>query len=71
MTFPKSEESWEYDGVLSYSAEYHMTIIGFSLGILLGGSKKIQKEASKEMPYLIGTFLLGFVIRYEYDQWNG
>ena len=68
---PTKESDTEYNALFSYIKEWHMAIVGAAVGFILGRSKTLQKEFSKEPHYLIGSALLTFIIVQKYEQWNG
>jgi hypothetical protein len=68
---PESESDGSYNWLFSHSGEWHMAIWGIVIGFILGGSKTLRREVSKESQYVIGCALITFIMRYAYEQRNG
>lgn len=68
---PTSEEDWHYNGLLSYSTEWHMATIGIVIGAFIGLNKRIREEISEEPHYLLGFAFVSFILTYIYGEKNG
>lgn len=64
MSIITTENGLEYDGPFSYTGEWHIAMLGFPLGIVLGWNKSVRKEFLKEPYYFIGSVFLGVVVGY-------
>lgn len=70
---PTRESAWSYNGVLSVTYEWHLAVVGFVFGALLGISDTLRNDLRKDPQYLVGFALLGWLTAYCYDiykQWT-